>query len=85
MFRGPNAERWAEKIQTNQERDRRNSAAVEAQGWGVLRIWECEIRSDAEAAARRVAEHARAAATGSPDGGGLAHQKIVGVSSLRGQ
>ncbi|MFC4912302.1 very short patch repair endonuclease [Actinomadura gamaensis] len=55
-FRGPNAERWEEKIATNRARDARNTAAVEAEGWTVVRVWECEIRSDVRQAALRVAE-----------------------------
>ncbi|MFI1953181.1 very short patch repair endonuclease [Streptomyces xinghaiensis] len=59
-FRGPNAPRWTEKIQRNQARDRRNNQAARGAGWKVVRIWECEIRKDSEAAAQRVAEVARA-------------------------
>lgn len=58
-FRGPNASRWTEKIQTNQARDRRNDQAARESGWEVVRVWECEIRKDSEAAAQRVAEVAR--------------------------
>ncbi|MEI5525244.1 very short patch repair endonuclease [Streptomyces brasiliscabiei] len=58
-FRGPNASRWAEKIQTNQARDQRNNQSVRDSGWQVIRIWECEIRKDPEAAAQRVAEATR--------------------------
>lgn len=36
--------------------DQRNTARVTAAGWTVVRIWECEIRRDVEAAAKRVAE-----------------------------
>ncbi|MFC9398546.1 very short patch repair endonuclease [Streptomyces sp. NPDC057027] len=56
VFRGPNADRWAEKISTNRARDERNTAAAEAAGWTVLRIWECEVKADPERAALRVAE-----------------------------
>ncbi|MGW7523052.1 very short patch repair endonuclease [Streptomyces sp. NPDC054783] len=62
-FRGPNAPRWAEKISTNQARDRRNNEAARESGWEVVRVWECEIRKDPEAAAQRVAELTRAGAT----------------------
>ncbi|MGW5875319.1 very short patch repair endonuclease [Nocardiopsis terrae] len=63
-FRGPNAPLWVEKIETNKERDRRNTAAVKAAGWTVIRIWECEIRSDVEQAALNVAARC---ASGSPN------------------
>jgi DNA mismatch endonuclease (patch repair protein) len=55
-FRGPNAALWQEKLETNRERDRRNTAQATAAGWTVVRIWECEIRRDVERAAQRVAE-----------------------------
>ncbi|GAB3177177.1 very short patch repair endonuclease [Streptomyces incanus] len=54
-FRGPNAALWEAKIETNKERDRRNTAAAEAAGWTVVRVWECEIRADVERAALSVA------------------------------
>lgn len=50
-FRGPNAALWQEKIQTNRERDQRNTAQATAAGWTVVRIWECEISRDVEGAA----------------------------------
>ncbi|SED27210.1 T/G mismatch-specific endonuclease [Streptomyces sp. 2131.1] len=55
-FRGPNASLWRDKINANKDRDRRNTEQATAAGWTVVRVWECEIRRDAEAAARRVAE-----------------------------
>ncbi|MEW2438628.1 hypothetical protein AB0952_31510 [Streptomyces caniferus] len=42
--------------QTNSERDQRNTALAMAAGWTVVLSWECEIRRDAEGAAKRVAE-----------------------------
>jgi DNA mismatch endonuclease (patch repair protein) len=54
QIRGPNAERWERKLATNSERDRRNNQAAEKAGWQVVRVWECEIRRDAAAAADRV-------------------------------
>jgi DNA mismatch endonuclease (patch repair protein) len=38
---------WAEKLGGNVERDRRNAAALEAAGWRVLTVWECETRGSA--------------------------------------
>ncbi|MFE3677742.1 very short patch repair endonuclease [Streptomyces griseus] len=55
-FRGPNASLWEAKIEANKERDRRNTAAAEAAGWTVVRVWECEIRADVERAALSVAQ-----------------------------
>lgn len=65
VFRGPNADRWREKLETNRKRDRRNERLLEAEGWRVVRVWECEIRSDVVGAARRVEQAARAGRDGS--------------------
>ncbi|MEY9938562.1 very short patch repair endonuclease [Streptacidiphilus sp. MAP5-3] len=67
-FRGPNAERWAEKIAANRSRDLRNTAAAEAAGWVVVRVWECEVRRDVEAAARKVAAACTRPTTSVPTG-----------------
>ena len=37
---------WREKFATNVERDRRAVASLEADGWSVETIWECEARDD---------------------------------------
>lgn len=39
-----NQEYWSAKIGRNKERDARNLASLEQSGWGVLVIWECEIK-----------------------------------------
>jgi DNA mismatch endonuclease (patch repair protein) len=67
-FRGPNADRWTEKIRANTERDRRNSVAAQNAGWHVVRVWECEVRRNPQAAALRV----RAATKGQPTSSGTA-------------
>ena len=33
---------WRDKFERNVERDRRNAAALQALGWEVLVVWECE-------------------------------------------
>ena len=53
-FRGPNAERWRKKLQDNQQRDARHTRELQGSGWTVLRLWECEIKLDVDAAAQRV-------------------------------
>ncbi|WP_147945444.1 very short patch repair endonuclease [Microbispora sp. CSR-4] len=58
-FRGPNAEQWRLKIDTNRARDRRNDALLKEAGWRVLRVWECEVRRDVQRAAEEVAREAR--------------------------
>jgi DNA mismatch endonuclease (patch repair protein) len=35
-----NSRYWKEKLDRNQSRDARNTAALEASGWLVLRYWE---------------------------------------------
>jgi DNA mismatch endonuclease (patch repair protein) len=46
---------WADKRRSNADRDGRNRAELEAAGWRVFEIWECETR-DAEVLARRLSE-----------------------------
>jgi DNA mismatch endonuclease (patch repair protein) len=48
-----NAGFWANKRAGNVTRDGRNLAALEAAGWAVLVVWECETR-DPESLARRL-------------------------------
>ncbi|MDA8412487.1 MAG: very short patch repair endonuclease [Desulfobacteraceae bacterium] len=37
---------WEEKLMRNVERDKANYAALEAAGWRVIVIWECEISAN---------------------------------------
>jgi DNA mismatch endonuclease (patch repair protein) len=46
---------WRAKFDGNVSRDTRNQAALGAAGWTVLIVWECELKSDAECVARRLA------------------------------
>jgi DNA mismatch endonuclease (patch repair protein) len=39
-----NTERWASKFRQNIERDARNIAALQTQGWETIVVWECELR-----------------------------------------
>lgn len=50
-----NTSYWSPKIEANIARDRRQEAALEEEGWHVLRLWEHEIEADPEGCARRVA------------------------------
>ncbi len=36
---------WAKKLQDNHLRDLRKRKALEELGWGVLEIWECEVKA----------------------------------------
>lgn len=48
-FRLPksNIEFWETKINNNRIRDKRDIAALQAKGWRVITIWECELRNKA--------------------------------------
>ena len=41
-----NREFWVEKIRRNQERDQRNYALLQAGGWQVIVVWECQLKPD---------------------------------------
>lgn len=43
-----NIEFWQEKITRNKERDAFNVSVLEAKGWKVLTVWECELRTIAQ-------------------------------------
>lgn len=58
-FRGPNATRWEEKIQTNKERDLRARTQLEEVGWTVIRVWECQVKRDLNAAVQQISEAVR--------------------------
>jgi DNA mismatch endonuclease (patch repair protein) len=55
LSRGNNADYWTAKIESNTRRDRRQTKALERQGWRVLRFWEGEVLKNALAVARSVA------------------------------
>jgi DNA mismatch endonuclease (patch repair protein) len=46
---------WTPKLARNVERDRRVDAAVRANGWTVIRVWEHDVASDADAVAVGIA------------------------------
>lgn len=41
-------EYWTKKLDRNVERDRKHRVDLEAAGWKVLTIWECEVRDKAK-------------------------------------
>lgn len=47
-----NADYWVGKIGRNMARDARARAELEAQGWRVLVVWECEIKNPDDLAAK---------------------------------
>ena len=40
---------WARKFELNRERDARKRTQLEARGWAVHEVWECDIRERLEA------------------------------------
>jgi DNA mismatch endonuclease, patch repair protein len=59
QFKGPNAQKWENKLATNRARDLRNNTLLEESGWRVLRVWECEIKQDVQDVAQKVSRMAR--------------------------
>lgn len=45
---------WLPKLERNRERDQENVKRLQAEGWRVLTVWECELR-DSERLRRRLA------------------------------
>lgn len=43
---------WLLKLEGNAKRDARNVRALRRQGWGVMTIWECQLRDKARLATR---------------------------------
>lgn len=41
-----NVEFWETKFKNNIERDQRTTEALEAAGWTVITIWECQLKKD---------------------------------------
>lgn len=46
-------EYWLPKLDRNKQRDRRNRRLLRKAGWGVLVVWECQLKNP-EAVARRI-------------------------------
>jgi DNA mismatch endonuclease (patch repair protein) len=53
-FTGPNAGLWEQKLARTKARDLQATAAAGHAGWHVIRLWECDVRSDPDGAARSV-------------------------------
>jgi DNA mismatch endonuclease, patch repair protein len=47
---------WDEKIARNAERDRQADAALEGNGWSVVRVWDFEVARELDAVVERVTE-----------------------------
>lgn len=48
---------WLEKFRGTLERDERNLNALKKLGWQVVIAWECEIKSNVDQVAQRIASH----------------------------
>ena len=44
---GTRTEYWLEKFEKNKENDAKHIAELEAMGWNVIVIWECQLKKDA--------------------------------------
>lgn len=49
-----NSSFWENKLQKNIDRDQRNIKKLEAYGWRVITIWECEIEKEPEKSVKAV-------------------------------
>lgn len=49
-------EYWSEKISRTKMRDKQHIADLEASGWNVLVIWECEVRKDLQQAIKKITD-----------------------------
>lgn len=58
-FSGPNAALWEAKMARNRMRDERADRLASDVGWSVVRIWECDVRADADQAAAKVTDAVR--------------------------
>jgi len=47
-----NGDYWAAKVARNRARDAAHLVALEAAGWRVLIVWECDLRDEAAVTAR---------------------------------
>jgi len=45
---------WVEKIENNISRDNTNRLGLQRNGWGVLRIWEHEVKKDLEKTMKKI-------------------------------
>lgn len=62
-----NAEYWTAKIARNRDRDARARSELEAWGWRVLTVWECELRRPDAAPRLTAAVRGQAASVSAED------------------
>jgi DNA mismatch endonuclease (patch repair protein) len=71
-WKGELSEFWRIKIGGNRARDRRNFAALRRRGWGVVRLWQHDIKRDLKSAVDRVANRLLARRAETDRSGGIA-------------
>jgi DNA mismatch endonuclease, patch repair protein len=54
LSRGANADYWLAKIERNRARDRAVGRELRAMGWRVVRVWESDVRKNADRVARAI-------------------------------
>ncbi|WP_308719825.1 very short patch repair endonuclease [Komagataeibacter xylinus] len=52
---------WQAKFDGNVARDKRNKAALEAAGWTVITVWECELKANADRLVQQLSNEIRKA------------------------
>jgi DNA mismatch endonuclease, patch repair protein len=50
---------WQSKFDSNVSRDERNRTSLQAAGWTVFTVWECELKSDAPGVVKRLSRDIR--------------------------
>jgi DNA mismatch endonuclease, patch repair protein len=53
-FPASNAAFWKRKLQANKNRDREVTGLLKRNGWGVIRIWECQLAENPQGCLGRV-------------------------------
>ncbi|WP_267394205.1 MULTISPECIES: very short patch repair endonuclease [unclassified Sphingomonas] len=61
-----NAAFWSEKLRRNVDRDGRATAALEAAGWSVRTVWQCELKDATERLVQDLAERRAAQRASDP-------------------
>lgn len=59
LARGSNSVYWIAKIEANIARDRAVTTELRRAGWRVIRVWESDIRTDADAVATKIVRAVR--------------------------
>lgn len=62
-----NSDYWERKFIRNKERDERKIRELEAAGWKVLELWECQIKADVESCVAKIQEALQASTARRPE------------------